>query len=68
MKIKCVDNRKFVIKEADVQAIQDNNVASVIINGNEYYLAQIERTCNNWFEATYMSKNQIEIELEVING
>lgn len=67
MKIKCVDKRTFIITEKEAQMITDAKSYYVKINGEKYYLGKMERLFSDVYEATYLSENRIEIELEVMN-
>ena len=65
MKISAVDKRTFIVSTKEAQALTEANSFFVTINGNVYYLAKCSLLYRDVYEVTFMSKNQIEIEVEV---
>ena len=68
MKIKTVDKKVLVLSEQEAYEITKNATTvpyPFTINGNAYYLAKCVRLYSDVYEATFMSKERIEIELEM---
>ena len=66
MKIQAIDTKKLVLFEQDAYEITKNATSTFKINGVNYYLANCILLYRDLYEATFMSKEIIEIELEVV--
>ena len=69
MKIQTVDVRKFLLSEQEARKIIEKATSVCYpfkIDGVAYYLGKCVRCHRDIYEATLMSKEPVEIEIEMV--
>ena len=61
-----VDKRIFILTEQDAYNITQNACYTFKINGNDYYLAKCVLLYRDVYEATFLSYDRIEVEIEIV--
>lgn len=72
MKIKAIERRKLFVSASEYENIYKamNNPRTYFckINGNDYFLAEVNMISSNLYEVVFVSSNEIEIDMEVIKN